>query len=112
MACPRRAAAVLLAYARRGLLGTDPELLGAVWDLCGCANTGDAMNGRLEEAADWLDELRRLEFAVESLAHLHPPGSHQRELAENAARGIRDRISWVRDQAMAERAARLPRKAA
>jgi hypothetical protein len=103
---------VLLAYARAGVLGTDPELLAAVWDLTGFANKGGEMNGRLEEAADWLDELRRLEFAVESLAHLHPAGSHQRELAENATRGIRDRLRWVRENAMAERAGKLPRKAA
>jgi hypothetical protein len=40
-------------------------------------------------------ELQEIKFAVSALASGHPGGSHEKALAENAARGIKDRLDWV-----------------
>jgi hypothetical protein len=43
-----------------------------------------------------IDELRRLDFALASLASLvGRDGSHERENARNVADGIRARLKWV-----------------
>jgi hypothetical protein len=43
-------------------------------------------------------ELQQLKFAVSSLAAMcGTPGSHEKENAENVARGIRARLDWCLD---------------
>jgi hypothetical protein len=53
----------------------------------------------------WMDELRNLIWAVQALASMHSPGSYEKEIASNAAKGIKTRIEWVMEQAAAELAA-------
>lgn len=63
------------------------------------------------EKTDWLDELAGIDWAVASLGFLLPAGSLQKELTENAIRGIKSRLQWIRAEAAAERkAAREARK--
>jgi hypothetical protein len=52
---------------------------------------------------DWMDELGRLVWAVRSLQHLSSPGSSEREILDNATRGIAARLQWAQNQAKAER---------
>jgi hypothetical protein len=47
------------------------------------------------EQATPLYVLKELSFSVASLASMHKPGSYEKRLAEDAARGIRDRIDWI-----------------
>ncbi len=42
-------------------------------------------------------ELDALKFSASSLIQQYPKGSHERELAENAVRGIRHRIDYLHD---------------
>jgi hypothetical protein len=45
-----------------------------------------------------IDELQELEWSVSSLVYLTDAGSHQREIMENATRGIVTRLEWIREQ--------------
>lgn len=56
----------------------------------------------MSEQTPWLRVLASLKWSVASLVELHEKGSWQREVARNAADGIRDRIDWIIAQADAE----------
>ena len=45
-----------------------------------------------------MSELKSLSFALASLVELHQRGSFEREICENATRGIKARIKWVIQQ--------------
>ena len=42
-----------------------------------------------------IDELENLKFAIVALASNHPSGSFEKEMAENACKGIKARIDWI-----------------
>ena len=48
-----------------------------------------------------INELKELKFAVVALVAMYPKGSYDRENADNAARGICERIDWVIRQLIA-----------
>ena len=54
------------------------------------------------EKLDWLSELHNLVWAVRSLEDLHERGSCEREIINNATRGIKSRIEWCIAEAKAE----------
>jgi hypothetical protein len=45
-----------------------------------------------------IDELKNLRWSVRSLIHLHQVGSFEREIANNATRGIESRLDWIMRQ--------------
>ena len=62
------------------------------------------------EQLDWMHELAQIKWAIASLAQVFPPGSYDKENAQNAARGIQARLDWCIEQAKAERAKAEPAK--
>jgi len=54
------------------------------------------------EKSDWLGAIGDLDWAVASMAELHPPGTYERENAKNIARGIGARLRWIQQEAKAE----------
>jgi hypothetical protein len=54
------------------------------------------------EKTDWMDEIDRLKFALESITELLPHGSYLRENVGNITRGIEARLDWILAEAKRE----------
>ena len=100
----RHAARVLLAYARAGVLGTDPEVLAAAWDLCAFADAEAIVGDSIDDEAPVTASLFARVLGVLVLVH------GERLLTPGAANSLRRQAAFLEDIYLRQEPEEAPRQ--